>query len=59
MEIQFEGSASGWKSSRPPRSEALAERFRYAFSETYKPVLDDAPLGAFDTMEDYRHGAKK
>jgi hypothetical protein len=32
----------------------LAERFRYAFIRTYKPVLDDAPFRAFDTMEDYR-----
>jgi len=27
---------------------------RYAFIKTYKPVLDDAPYRAFDTMEDYR-----
>ena len=32
----------------------LATRFRYAFIRTYKPVLDDAPFRAFDTMEDYR-----
>jgi hypothetical protein len=32
----------------------LRERFRYAFIHTYKPVLDDAPFRAFDTMEDYR-----
>jgi hypothetical protein len=32
----------------------LRERFRYAFIRTYKPVLDDAPFRAFDTMEDYR-----
>ena len=32
----------------------LPLRFRYAFVKTYKPVLDDAPYRAFDTMEDYR-----
>jgi hypothetical protein len=33
----------------------LKTRFRYAFIKTYKPVLDDAPFRAFDTMESYRH----
>ena len=33
---------------------SLQTRFRYAFIRTYKPVLDDAPYRAFDTMEDYR-----
>lgn len=32
----------------------LKQRFRYAFIRTYKPVLDDAPYRAFDTMEAYR-----
>ena len=32
----------------------LPLRFRYAFIHTYKPVLDDAPFRAFDTMRDYR-----
>ncbi len=32
----------------------LETRMRYAFIHTYKPVLDDAPYRAFDTMEDYR-----
>ena len=32
----------------------LPLRFRYAFVKTYKPVLDDAPYRAFETMEDYR-----
>jgi len=26
----------------------LQTRFRYAFIHTYKPVLDDEPLGAFE-----------
>ncbi|MCZ6635515.1 MAG: hypothetical protein O7G87_19105 [bacterium] len=32
----------------------LETRMRYAFIQTYKPVLDDVPYRAFDTMEDYR-----
>jgi len=33
----------------------LEQRLRYAFIRTYKPVLDDAPFRAFDSMEQYRH----
>ncbi|MFN0150324.1 MAG: hypothetical protein ACKVU1_06385 [bacterium] len=32
----------------------LEERMRYAFIRTYKPVLDDAPYRAWDTMAEYR-----
>jgi len=32
----------------------LAQRMRYAFIHTYKPVLDDAPYRSFDSMADYR-----
>ena len=32
----------------------LETRFRYTFIHTHKPVLDDAPYRAFDTMADYR-----
>ncbi len=32
----------------------LEQRMKYAFIKTYKPVLDDAPFRAFDTMADYR-----
>ena len=32
----------------------LEVRFRYGFVHNYKPVLDDAPYRAFDTMADYR-----
>jgi hypothetical protein len=32
----------------------LEQRMRYAFIRSYKPVLDDEPFRAFDTMEDYR-----
>jgi hypothetical protein len=32
----------------------LEERIRYGFIKTYRPVMDDAPFRAFDTMEEYR-----
>lgn len=32
----------------------LEQRIKYAFIHTYKPVLDDEPFRAFDTMEEYR-----
>jgi len=37
----------------------LEQRMRYAFIRTYKPVLDDAPFRAFDTMEEYRQWCEK
>lgn len=43
-EAEFEAAAR-----RP-----LEQQMRYAFIQTYKPVLDDAPFRAFDTLEDYR-----
>jgi hypothetical protein len=42
--VEFEAAAR-----RP-----LEARLHYAFIRTYKPVLDDAPYRAFDTMEEYR-----
>lgn len=32
----------------------LAQRLKYGFCRIYKPVLDDAPWRAFDTMAEYR-----
>jgi hypothetical protein len=32
----------------------LRTRWRYALIRTYKPVLDDAPFRAFDTLAEYR-----
>jgi hypothetical protein len=32
----------------------LAQRFRYSFVRTYKPVLDDARYRSFESMEEYR-----
>jgi hypothetical protein len=33
----------------------LAQRVRYAFIQTYKPVLDDAPFRAWDSTAQYRN----
>ncbi len=33
----------------------LAQRWRYAFIRTHKPVMDDARFRAFATMDEYRH----
>ena len=32
----------------------VSTRLKYALIRTYKPVLDDAPYRAFDTLADYR-----
>ena len=32
----------------------LAQRFRYAFVRTHKPVLDDARYRSFESLADYR-----
>jgi hypothetical protein len=32
----------------------LALRLKYGFCRTYKPVLDDAPWRAFNTLAEYR-----
>ena len=50
VEIPSEWLAEFEAAARRP----LAVRMRYAFIHTYKPVLDDAPYRAFDTMEEYR-----
>ncbi|MBM3472365.1 MAG: hypothetical protein FJX75_03705 [Armatimonadetes bacterium] len=43
-----------WEDFEAARRRPLATRIRYSFIKTYKPVLDDAPFRAFDTMEEYR-----
>ncbi|MGH7179351.1 MAG: hypothetical protein ACREJC_18385 [Tepidisphaeraceae bacterium] len=37
----------------------LELRMRYAFIKTHRPVLDDAPYRAFDTMQQYREWCEK
>ena len=43
-----------WEDFEAASRRPLEVRMRYAFIHTYKPVLDDAPFRAFDTMEQYR-----
>ena len=38
---------------------SLRDRFKYGFFRNYKPVLDDAPVRVFDTMQDYREWADR
>jgi hypothetical protein len=59
MQREESTSAGGIPSDWLEEFEAAARRplelrMRYAFVKTYKPVLDDAPYRAFDTMAEYR-----
>jgi hypothetical protein len=54
-EIPAEWRAEFEAAARRP----LAQRFRYAFIRTYKPVLDDARFRAFGTMEEYRQWCER
>ncbi len=38
---------------------SLAERVRYGFCYTYKPVLDDAAWRSFDSTAEYRAWCRK
>jgi hypothetical protein len=50
-----EAPDSGWYDEfAAAERRPLAQRLRYAFIKTYKPVLDDARFRAFDTMSEYR-----
>lgn len=41
------------------RRRSLKQRMDYSFIHTHKPVLDDAPFRAFETMEDYKQWCEK
>jgi hypothetical protein len=43
-----------WAEFEAAARRPLAQRFRYAFVRTYKPILDDASYRSFERMEDYR-----
>ena len=40
--------------SRRQMRRSLEDRIRYGFCRVYKPVLDDAPWRAFESMAEYR-----
>ena len=42
------------KQCRRQMDRPLVLRLKYGFCRTYKPVLDDAPWRAFNTMAEYR-----
>lgn len=48
----------GWKEFRDQcqrqMRRPIEDRIKYGFCRMYKPVLDDAPWRAFETMADYR-----
>ena len=50
----MEENREWWEEFEAASRRPLAQRMRYAFISTYKPVLDDAPFRSFDTMEQYR-----
>jgi hypothetical protein len=56
---EFTDIPSEWLEEFEAARRPLETRFRYAFIRTYKPVLDDAPYGSFDTMEGYREWCEK
>ena len=43
-----------WEAFEANAKRSLETCMRYAFIHTYKPVLDDAPYRAFETMDAYR-----
>jgi hypothetical protein len=47
-------SSEWWDEFEAAARRPLETRMRYAFIHTYKPVLDDAPFRAFDSMQEYR-----
>ena len=40
--------------SRRQMRRSLEDRIRYGFCRVYKPVLDDVPWRAFESMAEYR-----
>ncbi len=52
-EMQDEDAA--WRDQcRRQMQRPLANRIRYGFCRTYKPVLDDAPYRSFSSTAEYR-----
>jgi len=46
---------SGWRAEfEAAARRPLAQRFRYAFVRTHKPVLDDARYRSFESLAEYR-----
>ena len=56
--MERETEDEGWEDFRDQcrrqMQRPLDQRIKYGFFRMYKPVLDDAPWRAFETMNDYR-----
>src|SRR6266436_8766314 len=53
-EMEDEGWVDFRDQCRRQMQRPLDQRIKYGFCRMYKPVLDDAPWRAFETMSDYR-----
>ena len=49
-----EGSSQWLEEFEAASRRPLATRFRYAFSRTYRPVLDDERYRSFESTAEYR-----
>ncbi len=55
MSLNMEEEREAWtRDFEAAARRPLELRMKYAFVRTYKPVLDDAPFRAFDTVAAYR-----
>jgi hypothetical protein len=59
MSSQFDQQREWQQEFDAAARRSLRERMQYSFIHTYKPVLDDAPYRAFDTMEEYRQWCRE
>jgi hypothetical protein len=55
MPTKIQAARSEWQTEfEAAARRPLAQRMRYAFVRTHKPILDDVPFRAFDSMSQYR-----
>ncbi len=60
MNTDNNGDKAAWRAEfEAAARRPLAQRWRYAFIKTYKPVMDDARFRAFDSMTEYREWCDK
>ena len=55
LQVAYEAIPAEWLAEfEAAAKRPLAQRFRYAFIKTHKPVMDDAKFRSFETMAEYR-----
>jgi hypothetical protein len=54
VQPQTQQEREWWAEFDAAAKRPLAERWKYAFIKTYKPVMDDAPYRSFETTKLYR-----